>query len=58
MKTEFITLELNLAEIKADCRQAVEERLRTRGAPLRWAITHIDNESQTATVEAVVTQAS
>jgi hypothetical protein len=58
MKTEFITLELNLAAVKENCRQAVEDTLRTQGEPLRWAITHIDDQSQTATVEAVVTQAA
>jgi hypothetical protein len=58
MKTEFITLELNLAGLKEDHRQAVEEHLRTQGEPLRWAITHIDDQSQTATVEAVITQAT
>lgn len=57
MKTEFLTLELNLAEVQENWRQAVEDRLSLRGESLRWAITGIDESSQTATVEAVVTQA-
>jgi 23S rRNA U2552 (ribose-2'-O)-methylase RlmE/FtsJ len=57
MKTEFVTFHLNLAEVRGSWRQVVEERLQTRGEPLRWAITQIDAATQTATIEAVVTQA-
>jgi hypothetical protein len=61
MKTEFITLELRLAEAHGKWHDIkwhdiVEERLSLYGVPLRWAITQINQANQTATVEAVVTQ--
>lgn len=58
MKTEFVIFHLNLAEARESWRQVVEERLQAQGEPLRWAITQIDETTQTATIEAVVIQAA
>ncbi|MEL6579879.1 MAG: hypothetical protein AAFQ14_09005 [Cyanobacteria bacterium J06621_12] len=57
MTTHFITAEINLEENPAELNQKIEARLKQDGEPLRWAVTQIDKEQQTATVEAVVTQA-
>ncbi|MEO1621389.1 MAG: hypothetical protein AAFU53_10210 [Cyanobacteria bacterium J06632_3] len=71
MKTQFITLQVSLRvppnELRAALpgsdmfrsdalRSHIESQLSTHGSPLRWSITHVDLESQTAHVEAVVTQ--
>jgi len=57
MTTKFLILKLNLADIQGNLRQAVEDYLSRQGQPLRWAITHVNEFSQTVTVEAVVTPA-
>ncbi len=56
MGTEFITLDLNLAELGNDWPAAVEDRLRAYGEPLRWAITQVNLSSRMASIEAVITQ--
>ena len=55
MTTHFITAEINLDESTEDLNQAIDNELRQRGEPLRWAITEVDEAAQTAKVEAVVT---
>lgn len=57
MTTHFITAEINLSESTEDLQDAIAQELEKRGEPLRWAVTAIDQEKQTATVEAVVTRA-
>ncbi|MEM6612654.1 MAG: hypothetical protein AAF652_10455 [Cyanobacteria bacterium P01_C01_bin.72] len=56
MTTHFITAEINLEENPAELEQKIAARLKQDGEPLRWAVTKVDKEQQTATVEAVVTQ--
>jgi hypothetical protein len=56
MTTHFITAEINLQESPAEMQKAVEAELQKRGEPLRWAITDVDVDRQTAVVEAIVTQ--
>lgn len=58
MTTHFITAEINLQESPTELHQAIEAELEKRGEPLRWAITGIDTQAQTAQVEAVVTTAT
>ncbi len=36
--------------------KAVEKELQKHGEPLRWAITEVNTEKQTAQIEAIVTQ--
>ena len=55
MTLHFIEAEIDLTESPADLPRAVEAELEKRGEPLRWAVTEADPESQTVTVEAVVT---
>lgn len=70
MQTRFITLEVSLQAPSSELRAAlpgserlrsdalrshIESELTTHGMPLRWAITHVDTQKQTAHVEAVVT---
>ena len=56
MTTHFITAEIDLQEISLQLSQEIESQLEREGKPLRWAITEVDKEKQTATVEAVVTK--
>lgn len=56
MTTHFITAEIDLTETPAKLNQEIESRLEQEGKPLRWAVTEIDKEKQTATVEAIVTK--
>jgi hypothetical protein len=58
MTTHFITAEINLQENPLQLQQAIEAELAKRGEPLRWAITKVETEDQTVTVEAVVTTPS
>jgi hypothetical protein len=53
MTIHFIEAEIDLQS--ADLQQAIATELEKRGEPLRWAITAIDPDSQTAQIEAVVT---
>ncbi len=55
MTTHFITAEINLEENPAQLHAAIEAQLAKQGEPLRWAITAVNIQEQTATVEAVVT---
>ncbi len=55
MTTHFISAEIILTEDPADLPRAVEAELQKRGEPLRWAVTAVDETTQTARVEAVVT---
>ena len=55
MTTHFITAEIDLQESPQKLQQEIEAELDKRGNPLRWAVTHVDGEAQTAHVEAVVT---
>ncbi|MFM7363798.1 MAG: hypothetical protein ACKO11_04720 [Cuspidothrix sp.] len=54
MTTHFITAEIELQETPTELEKAITEELQKQGEPLRWAITAVDEEEQTATVEAVV----
>ncbi len=55
MTTHFITAEVNLQETPIQLQRAIEAELQKRGEPLRWAVTALDLETQTAHVEAIVT---
>jgi hypothetical protein len=55
MTTHFITAEIDLQESPTQLNHAIEAELNKRGEPLRWAITQVDSQQQTAQVEAVVT---
>ena len=55
MTTHFITAEINLEETPLKLNQKIEAKLEESGTPLRWAVTEIDKEQQTAKVEAIVT---
>jgi len=55
MTTHFITAEIDLTESPVELHQAIEAELQKQGEPLRWAVTHVDVESQKAEVEAIVT---
>jgi hypothetical protein len=56
MTTHFITAEIDLQSTPLKLQQQIESELKKEGEPLRWAITQVDKEKQTATVEAIVTQ--
>lgn len=56
MTTHFITAEIELQETPIQLQQKIESQLKKEGEPLRWAVTKIDKEKQTATVEAIVTK--
>jgi hypothetical protein len=56
MTTHFITAEIDLHSTPLKLQQQIESELKKEGEPLRWAITQVDKEKQTATVEAIVTQ--
>ncbi|HEY9615248.1 MAG TPA: hypothetical protein V6C64_00300 [Microcoleaceae cyanobacterium] len=58
MTTHFITAEIDLQESPAEMQRAIEAELQKRGELLRWAVTEVDAERQTALVEAIVTQAN
>ncbi len=56
MTTHFITAEINLQETNLKLSSEIESKLKQEGEPLRWAVTKVDQEQQTATVEAIVTR--
>jgi hypothetical protein len=56
MTTHFITAEIDLQATPLELQQQIESQLKKEGEPLRWAITQVNKEKQTATVEAIVTQ--
>ncbi|MDJ0511388.1 MAG: hypothetical protein QNJ64_19360 [Crocosphaera sp.] len=56
MTSHFIEAEIDLKETPLTVTEAVEKALETEGEPLRWAITKVDQDKQTAQVEAIVTR--
>lgn len=56
MTTHFITAEINLQETSLELHQEIESQLKKEGEPLRWAVTKVDKNKQTAMVEAIVTK--
>jgi hypothetical protein len=54
MAIQFITVEINLADLVISLQAAVETQLKAQGEPLRWAITAVSQGI--AQVEAVVLQ--
>ena len=56
MTTHFITAEINLQETPLQLQKEIESQLEKEGKPLRWAVTQVNKEKQTATVEAIVTK--
>ncbi len=56
MTTHFITAEIDLQETPLQLQQEIESQLEKEGKPLRWAVTQVNKEKQTATVEAIVTK--
>lgn len=56
MTTHFITAEINLQSTPIKLQQEIESQLEQEGKPLRWAVTKINKEQQTAIVEAIVTK--
>jgi hypothetical protein len=57
MTTHFITAEIDLSA-ETPLVEVVTAELAKHGEPLRWAITSVDSNNQTAQVEAVVTVGS
>ena len=56
MTTHFITAEIDIQQTPIKLQQEIESKLEQEGEPLRWAVTQVDKEKQTATVEAIVTK--
>ena len=56
MTTHFITAEVELQADPVKLNKEIEAKLEQSGKPLRWAVTKVDKQQQTATVEAIVTQ--
>ena len=56
MTTHFITAEVELQKTPQQLQQEIESRLKQEGEPLRWAVTEVNKEKQTAKVEAIVTK--
>ena len=56
MTTHFITAEIDLESDPVELNRAIEAKIEREGKPLRWAVTQVDKERQTATVEAIVTK--
>jgi hypothetical protein len=56
MTTHFITAEIDLQATPTELQKAIEAELKKQGEPLRWAITEVDQETQKAKVEAVITK--
>ncbi|WP_198649002.1 hypothetical protein [Cyanothece sp. BG0011] len=56
MTTHFIEAEIDLQQTPLTTKEAVEAALQEEGEPLRWAITKVDKDKQTAQVEAIVTK--
>lgn len=55
MTTHFITAEVDLQATPIALQQEIEAELREHGEPLRWAVTAVDETTEKATVEAIVT---
>jgi hypothetical protein len=58
MTTHFITAEIELQNTPVQLQQQIESQLEREGEPLRWAVTKVDKDKQTATVEAIVIKQS
>ena len=56
MTTHFITAEIDLQATPQALQAEIETELQKSGEPLRWAITSVNPETQTAQVEAIVTR--
>lgn len=56
MTTHFITAEIDLQQTPLQLSREIESQLEKEGEPLRWAVTKVNKEQQTATVEAIVTK--
>jgi hypothetical protein len=56
MTTHFISAEIDLQSSPVELQQEINKELAKHGEPLRWAVTKVDLEQQTASVEAIVTQ--
>jgi hypothetical protein len=54
MVIQFITVEIDLKDLKRPLQNVIEAQLKTQGEPLRWAITAVNQGM--AQVEAVVLQ--
>ena len=54
MTTHFIEAEIDLQQTPPPVKD-VEATLVKQGEPLRWAITEVDKDKETAKVEAIVT---
>ncbi len=54
MTTHFIEAEIDLQETPLTVKE-VEATLQQQGEPLRWAVTKVDKDKQTAQVEAIIT---
>ncbi len=55
IKTQFITTTIALPTSPIALRQAIETELEKIGKPLRWAITEVNLDRKTVTLEAIVT---
>ena len=55
MKTQLITVEIDLQDSPIALQIAIETELQKYGDPLRWAVTEVSVEIQKAYVEAIVT---
>ncbi|MDB9311848.1 hypothetical protein PN462_01950 [Spirulina sp. CS-785/01] len=55
MTTHFITAEIDVQEDPKQLNQEIQQELEKRGEPLRWSVTEVDQQTQTAKVEAIVT---
>lgn len=58
MTTHFITAEIEFQETPLELHKEIESQLEKEGEPLRWSVTKLDKDQQTATVEAIVTKDS
>lgn len=55
MVTHLVTAEVPLQDSPSAMQQVIEATLGKQGTPLRWAVTAVDLDRQTALVEAIVT---
>ena len=56
MTTHFITAEIDLQSAPIKLNKEIEAKLEQEGKPLRWAVTKVNKNRQTVTVEAIVTK--
>jgi hypothetical protein len=54
MHIESIEIEMDITEARATLDLAIEATLQQWGEPLRWAITAVDRDTNTAKIEAIV----